>query len=115
VTEGREAGLQPKLPPVGSEVKTGGVVSTVQVYTTVCGAEVLPQASVAVTVNVLVWAQGEPLRADVTVMVGVLLQLSVAVTKAFTLATEGSVAGLQPRLLPVGTVTTGAVVSTVQV
>ena len=64
--------------------------------------------------NVLVWAQEEPVSADVTVMVGVPLQLSVAVTKAFTLATEGSVAGLQPKLAPAGTVTTGAVVSAVQ-
>jgi hypothetical protein len=44
-------------------------------------------------------------------MVGV-PQLSVAVTSALTLASVGSVAGLQPKLLPVGTVTVGAVVST---
>ena len=35
------------------------------------------------------------------------LQLSVAVTNAMTLASEGGFAGLQPRFEPVGTVTVG--------
>ena len=74
----------------------------------------MPQASVAVTVKVLVMAQAEPLATEVTLMVAV-PQAAVALTKAVTLATVGRVVGLQPRLLPVGTVTVGAVVSAVQV
>jgi hypothetical protein len=57
-------------------------------------------------------AQAVPLRTFVTLMVGV-LQVSVAVTSAFTLAQVGRVAGLQPKLPPAGTVTVGAVVSAV--
>ena len=73
----------------------------------------MPQASVAVTVKVLVMAQAEPLATEVTLMVAV-PQSAVASTKAVTLATVGSEAGLQPKLPPVGTVTVGDVVSTVQ-
>ena len=72
------------------------------------------QASVAVTVNVRVTTQ--PLDASVcdTFTTGV-LHVSVAVTDAFTLSSVGKLVGLQPKLLPVGIVTVGAVVSTVQV
>ena len=63
----------------------------------------------AVTVKVSVSAQGVPLVAELTLMVGV-PQVSLAVTSALTLAQVGRVAGLQPKLLPVGTVTVGAVV-----
>ena len=73
----------------------------------------MPQASVAVTVKVLVMAQAVPLVAEVTLMVGV-PQVAVAVTRDFTLATVGRV-GLQPKLPPAGTVMVGAVVSAVQV
>ena len=73
----------------------------------------MPQGSVAVTVKVLVMAQAEPLVTEVTLMVAV-PQSAVASTKAVTLATVGSEAGLQPKLPPVGTVTVGDVVSTVQ-
>jgi 2C-methyl-D-erythritol 2,4-cyclodiphosphate synthase len=81
---------------------------------TVVGAEELLQASVAVMVNVRVTTQ--PLVASVceTLTTGV-LQVSVAETSALTLASVGRVPGLQPKLLPVGTVTVGAVVSAVQV
>lgn len=56
-------------------------------------------------------AQGLPLVAEVTLMVGV-PQVAVAVTRALTLAHVGRV-GLQPKLPPAGTVRTGGVVSTV--
>jgi len=74
----------------------------------------LPQASVAVTVNVRVTPQ--PLVASTcdTLMVTA-LQVSVAVTSDLTLASVGRLVGLQPRLEPVGTVIVGAVVSAVQV
>jgi len=75
----------------------------------------LPQPSVAVTVNVRVTVQ--PLLASLwkTLMVAA-LQVSVAVTSDLILASVGSVAGLQPRFPPAGTLEiTGAVVSTVQV
>ena len=52
----------------------------------------------AVTVNVRVMAQGLPLVAEVTLMVGV-PQVAVAVTRALTLAHVGRV-GLQPKLPP---------------
>ena len=74
----------------------------------------MPQGSVAVTVKVLVIAQAEPLVAVVTLMVAV-PQAAEAVTRPVTLATVGRLVGLHPRLPPVGTVTVGAVVSTVQV
>ena len=74
----------------------------------------MPQASVAVTVKVLVSAQAEPLVTEVTLIVAV-PQAAVALTPAVTLATVGRLAGLQPRLPPGGTVTVGALVSTVQV
>ena len=43
------------------------------------------------------------------------LQVSLAVTCAATLASVGGLVGLQPKLLPVGTVKVGTVVSDVQV
>jgi hypothetical protein len=54
--------------------------------------------------------------AEVTLMVGVPAQLSVALNRAVTLAQVGRVVGLQPKARPVvGTpLITGAVVSTVQ-
>ena len=74
----------------------------------------MPQASVALTVKVRVTTQ--PLVASTcdTLTVGV-PQVSVAETRALTLASVGRLAGLQPRLPPVGTlVNVGAVVSAVQ-
>ena len=71
----------------------------------------MPQASEAVTVKVRVTTQ--PLVASLweTLTVGV-PQLSVAETRALTLASVGRLAGLQPRFEPVGTlVNVGAVVS----
>ena len=69
------------------------------------------QLSTAVMVKVRVIAQGVPLSRKVTFTVGVPL-LSVAVTWACTLALSGRVAGLQPKLAPVGTlVIVGGVVS----
>ena len=77
-------------------------------------AEELPQASVAEMVNVRVGAQAVPPSTWPTLMVGV-PQVSVAVTRALTLASVGRLAGLQPRLEPVGTlVMVGAVTSAVQ-
>ena len=97
----------------GGHVIEGNVVSTLQVYTTVL-LVVLLHASVAVTVKVLVFVQ--PTRESAKVMfVVTALQVSVEVTCAATLATVGGVAGLQPRLLPVGTVRLGRFVSIVQV
>ena len=72
------------------------------------------QPSVAVTVNVRVTVQALVVSIYET-LVAVTPQLSLTVTSALTLATVGRFAGLQPKLLPVGTVTVGAVVSTVQV
>ena len=74
----------------------------------------VPAAFVAVTVNVRVTVQPLVASACDTLTVGV-PQLSVAVTNALTLVSVGGFVGLQPKLLPVGTVTTGAVVSAVQV
>ncbi len=75
----------------------------------------LPQPSVAVIVNVRVGAQAVPPSTCVTLIVTE-PELSVAATCAFTLASVGKFAGLQPRFAPVGTlVITGAVVSAVQV
>ena len=73
----------------------------------------MPQASEALTVKVRIGAQAVPLSTWVTVTLTA-LQLSEVVTSALTLASVGSEAGLQPRLLPTGTVTLGAVVSAVQ-
>jgi len=75
----------------------------------------LPQRSVAVTVKLSVTAQPLVVETEVTLMALVPPQAEVAVTKAWTLATVGSEAGLHPRLPPAGTVTVGAVVSAVQV
>jgi hypothetical protein len=80
----------------------GAVVSAVQVKAIWLTAELLPQASVALMLKVRVRAQGGPLSALVTLMVGV-PQSSVAVTWAAMLAFVGRLAGLQPRALPVGT------------
>ena len=77
----------------------------------------LPQASLAVIVKVRVVTQPLVPSLCVTVIVAA-LQLSVAVTNAFTLASVGKLApaGLQPRLPPAGKlVMTGGVVSVVQV
>ena len=77
----------------------------------------LPQASLAVIVKVRVVTQPLAPSLCVTLIVAA-LQLSVAVTSAFTLASLGKLAaaGLQPKLLPPGeAVTVGAVVSVVQV
>jgi hypothetical protein len=49
---GIDAGLQPRLPPAGQKVNTGGVVSTVQVTVRETGVALLPQASVAFQVLV---------------------------------------------------------------
>jgi hypothetical protein len=70
-------------------------------------------------VNVLVVTHPEIESVWLTSMVGLPVQLSVAVTKAWTLASSGIVAtaGLQPSAKPlVGTlVITGGAVSVVQV
>ena len=74
---------------------------------------VLVHPSVAVTVKVRVMIH--PLVASRCVtFVATALQPSLAVTCAATLASVGSVAGLQPRLLPLGTVKDGALVCAVQ-
>ena len=80
-------------------------------------ALVLPQASLAVMLNVRVVTQPLVVSACVTVIADA-LHVSVAVTNPFTLASVGKLpaAGLQPKLLPLGdAVTAGAVVSVVQV
>jgi hypothetical protein len=65
--------------------------------------------------NVRVIAQGEPPSTCETLVL-CNVQLSVAITSTFTLASVGNTAGLQPKLLLVGAlVITGAFVSTVQV
>ena len=75
----------------------------------------MPQPSAAVIVKVRIGAQAVPPSTWLTLMVGDAVQLSVAVTRALTLASVGRLAGLQPRLEPVGTlVIVGAVVSAVQ-
>jgi hypothetical protein len=77
--------------------------------------DTLPQASVALMVNVRVTAQ--PLIESVCeTFVLTKVQLSVALTSAFTLASVGKLEGLQPKTLFAGTLEiVGAVVSTVQV
>ena len=80
----------------------------------VVAALLLPQASLAVIVNVRVVAQPLALSACVTVITTA-LHASIAVTSAFTLASVGRLpdAGLHPKLLPLGApVSVGAVVST---
>ena len=62
----------------------------------------MPQASVATIVKVRLGVQFVVPSTCVTLMVGV-PQLSMAVTRAMTLASVGRVAALQPRLTPVGT------------
>src|SRR5882672_2833988 len=104
-------GLQPRLLPVGT-VKVGGVLSDDQLYTTVLEA-VLLHASVAVTVNVRVMVQPLVESRCITLVVTA-LHISVAVTCKATLASVGGLVGLQPRLLPVGTVNVGGAVSDVQ-
>ena len=65
-------------------------------------------------VKVRVGAQAVPPSTWLTLMVGV-PQVSVAETRVLTLASVGSVVGLQPRFEPVGTlVIVGGVVSAVQ-
>jgi len=66
----------------GHAVKVGGVVSTVQLYVTVLGADTLPQPSVAVIVKVRVTLQPVVESECETAMVGLVVQLSVAVTCA---------------------------------
>jgi hypothetical protein len=75
----------------------------------------LPQVPVALIVKVRVVTQPMTLSTCVTFTTGV-LHVSVNVTKAVTLASVGTLAGLQPRSLPVGALlSTGPVVSVVQV
>jgi hypothetical protein len=65
-------------------------------------------------VKVRIMSHGEPESTWDTLVLST-EQLSVADTKAFTLASVGKVAGLQPKLLLVGlAVITGALVSVVQ-
>src|SRR6516162_4028386 len=86
------------------QVIDGSVGLTFQVYVTVL-LVVLLQASVAVTVKVWVLVQPETTTAVWVTLVVTTPQLSVAVTSAATLASLGSVPGLQPRSRPVvGTV-----------
>jgi hypothetical protein len=74
----------------------------------------LPQPSVAVIMNVRVISHGDPESTWDTLVLST-EQLSVAATNAFTLASVGKVAGLQPKLLLVGlAIITGALVSVVQ-
>ena len=75
----------------------------------------MPQPSAAVTVKVRVGAQAVPPSTWLTLMVGEVVQLSVAKTKALILTSVGRFVTLQPRLPPVGTlVNVGAAVSAVQ-
>src|SRR5207244_5673382 len=105
---GRLLGLQPSVAPPGT-VRVGGVVSAVQVKTTVAEVEFV-QASVAVTVKVRVAVH--PLVASECVMLVVTrLQASMAVTSVAILTSVGRLAGLHPRLAPFGTVRIGGVVS----
>jgi hypothetical protein len=109
-------GLHFRSPPAGFDVITGGVVSVVQVYTTVLGVDGLPQLSFAVIVKVRVVLQPVVESECETVIVGLPVQSSVAITPALTLSSVGGLAGLQPRSPPVGVLAmVGAVVSTVQV
>src|SRR2546421_283479 len=109
---GRLAGLQPSVAPLGT-VRVGGVVSAVQVKTTVVEVELL-HASMALTANVRVSTQ--PLMASVWVTLMVTApQASVAVTCPAMLASVGKLVGLQPRLPPVSVMSVGGVVSAVQV
>src|SRR5437016_3241363 len=111
---GMTPGLQPRSILAGHLVNTGGVVSTVQLYVT-DWLFVLLQPSLTATVKTRVTTQPLGVSACVTLVIKVPLQPSLAVTSAFTLASVGRLPGLQPRLLPVGTVTSGAVVSSFQV
>ena len=108
---GTPAGLQPRSPPGGQNVKVGGVTSTVQVKTCV-QVDVFPQPSVAVYVRV--WDLRHPLTVIVPnddVIVGV-PHASVAVAAPGA----GTPAGLQPRSPPGGqNVKVGGVTSTIQV
>jgi hypothetical protein len=106
-------GLHPKANPVVGTFNVGAVESSVQVYVTVFVA-VLPQASVAITVNVCDLPHVPVIEPAVAVIVGV-PQPSVADEAAITLSIVGNV-GLHPKANPVvGTVNSGAVVSSVQV
>ena len=108
---GTLAGLQPKSPPGGQNVKVGGVTSTVQVKSCV-HVDVLPQPSVAVYVRVC------DLRQPVTVIVpkeDVIVGVPHA-SVAVAAPGAGTPAGLQPRSPPGGqNVKVGGVTSTVQV
>ena len=108
---GTPAGLQPRSPPGGQNVKVGGVTSTIQVKSCV-QVDVLPQPSVAI--YVLVCDLRQPFTVIVPnddVIVGV-PHASVAVAAPGA----GTPAGLQPRSPPGGqNVNAGGVTSTVQV
>ena len=100
--------MQPRLEPVAT-VNVGRAVSDDQLYTTVLDA-VLLHASVAVTVNVRVMVHPLVESRCVTLVVTA-LQVSVAVTCEATFASVGGLVGLQPKLLPVGTLKVGGVTS----
>ena len=68
------------------------------------------QVSVAVTVKMRVTMQPLVVSMCVTFVVTA-LQLSLAVTCDATPASVGGLAGLQPKLLPMGTITKGFAVS----
>ena len=70
----------------------------------------LVHASAAVTVKVRVIVQPLVVSRCVTFVVTA-LHVSVTVTSKATLASVGGLVGLQPRLLPVGTVNVGGVLS----
>ena len=79
-------------------------------------ALVLPQSSLALIANVRVVTQPVVLSLCVTWTAGLTVHVSLAVTNACTLASLGRLAGLHPRLLPVGAlVMVGGMVSVVQV
>jgi len=108
-------GLHPKFVPIGTLTNCGAVLSIVQVYTTVTGWQVLPHSSVAVMLKVRVVPHAVVTSWLVTLMLAT-VQLSVAVTSAFTLAAVGKVVGLQPKFPPGGyDVIVGTVLSIVQV
>jgi hypothetical protein len=109
--EGTLAGLQPKFVPSGTPLITGGVVFAVQVLVTYAVA-VFPQPSVATTVKSCVTKQ--PLVVITLVwLIAAVPQALLALSPAML---EGTLAGLQPKFVPIGTpLMTGGVVLAVQV
>src|ERR1043166_3283853 len=85
------------------QVMTGGVVSSVQVKTTVRFVETPPHVLVAVMVNVRIFWQALPESTCVTLTPGV-PHPPLTFTRDLIASSLGLFVGLQPRFPPVGTI-----------